>query len=135
MADDESAGTAQQGQDVPEGAIPLFIDNFGATAYIRNVSNPNLPSSVSKSSETPVYKSAREHRHIRTMAEARAFAKMDHPSERFEGSARSDLGSIEKSMSDTAYGGPRTVVNWHKESGTTSIMKRDWEDFERFRRH
>lgn len=119
--------------ELPEDAIPLFKDSYGNTAFIKNVPNPQLPKSVNQSETTPIYKSVREHRHLTTLAEARAFTKMSHPSEGFKGSERPDLDSIEKSMQDSVIGNGKTIV-WTKEMSPSVATSRDWAEFDRFRK-
>ena len=134
QGEEESSPTGVAKYDeLPENAIPLFTDSYGNTAFIKNIPNPQLPKSVNQSETTPIYKSVREHRHLTTLAEARAFTKMSHPSEGFKGSERPDLESIEKSMQDSVIGNGKTVV-WTKEMSPSVATSRDWAEFDRFRK-
>ena len=130
--EDSPTGVAKY-DELPENAIPLFTDSYGNTAFIKNIPNPQLPKSVNQSETTPIYKSVREHRHLTTLAEARAFTKMSHPSEGFKGSERPDLNSIEKSMQDSVIGNGKTIV-WTKEMSPSVATSRDWAEFDRFRK-
>jgi len=128
-------GTVNDKTEVPEGAIPLFTTSTGETAYINNVPNPYVPSSMSiaKSDDTSLYKSVREHRHIKTLAEARAVTKMeDRPHASYSGSARPDLYSIEKSMAESDRPQGVNRVKWTKGMDPSLAVEQDWKDYEMF---
>ena len=128
-------GTVNTIEEVPEGAIPLFTNTAGETAYINNVPNPYVPNSdsIAKSDTEPIYKSVREHRHIKTLAEARAFTKMEsRPHAGYSGSARPDLYSIEKSMAESDRPEGVKKVKWDKGMDPALAVEQDWKDYEMF---
>ncbi len=128
-------GTVNKIEDVPEGAIPLFTNTAGEVAYINNAPNPYIPAqeSITKSDSAPIYKSVREHRHIKTLAEARAIIKMeDRPHAGYAGSARPDLYSIEKSMAESDKPQGVNAVKWTKGMDPALAVEKDWKDYEMF---
>ena len=129
----EIAGTARNGEEIPEGAIPLFKDSFGNTAFVKNIPNPNCPTTrPEEETQSAIYKSVREHKHIRTFAEARAIAKIDRPISGYTGSERPNLTSIEKSMLDGQSDVKSYTKNWTKDMSPQAAVERDWQEYEMF---